>query len=147
MKLSVGDTAPDFTAPDQNGESYSLRDFKGKWILLYFYPKDFTSGCTREACSMRDHFEELSKSITIFGVSADSIDSHKKFALAYHLPFTVLADPEKKLIKAYGADGFLFTRRSSFLIDPEGKIAKIYDKVDPDIHATQVLSDLTSFTQ
>ncbi len=96
---------------------------------------------------MRDNFEELKKFVTILGVSADNVGSHEKFSLAYHLPYQLLADPQRVAIKAYGADGFIFTRRCSFLISPEEKIVKIYDKVDPDVHATQILADATKLTR
>ena len=142
MKLIEGTTAPDFSSPDQNGIVHSLMEYRGKWLLLYFYPRDFTSGCTTEACSLRDNFSQLSKLVTIIGVSGDSIDSHKKFSEKYALPFTLLADPERKLIKAYGADGLIFAKRTSFLIDPKGKIVKIYDRVDPQTHAGQIIGDL-----
>lgn len=142
MKPTEGNSAPDFSATDQDGKVQALADFKGKWLLLYFYPKDFTSGCTTEACSFRDNFSKLSKLVTIVGVSADTVDSHQKMVERYALPFTLLADPDRKIIKAYGADGLIFARRTSFLIDPTGKIVKIYDRVDPQTHATQILSDL-----
>lgn len=132
MALTVGDPAPKF----------SDTDYSGKWVLLYFYPKDFTSGCTTEACSFRDHFSELSQKLTVIGVSADSADSHTKFKDQYQLPFELIADPDRQLIKAYGADGLILAKRTSFLINPTGKIAKIYPQVDPSTHASQILADL-----
>ncbi len=144
MTLKVNDQAPDFSAPDQDGKIHSLKEFAGKWILIYFYPKDFTSGCTTEACSLRDNFEKLSKLVTILGVSGDSVESHKKFAEKYELPYLLLADPERKMIAAYGANGLIFAKRTSFLIDPTGKIVKIYDHVDPQTHAGQILQDLSA---
>ncbi len=143
MILKIKDQAPDFSIPDQDGKIHSLNEFAGKWLLIYFYPKDFTSGCTTEACSLRDNFEKLNKLVTILGVSGDSVESHKKYIEKYTLPFTLLADPNKELIKAYGADGLIFGKRTSFLIDPAGKIVKIYDHVDPQTHAGQILKDLT----
>lgn len=145
MKLSAGLNAPDFTAPDQNGMTHTLAQYKGKWVLLYFYPKDFTSGCTTEACKFRDNFGKLKDRVEILGVSNDSVESHKKYSDHYTLPFTLLADPEKIMTKTYGTDGILFTRRTSFLINPQGVIVKIYEKVNPQIHAEEVLTDLAVF--
>lgn len=147
MKLRVWGKAPDFKAVDQNGKSHKLSDYKGKWLLLYFYPKDDTPGCTKEACNFRDSLDELKGKVGILGVSADSLESHKEFSDKYLLNFPILPDPEKKIIKDYdvlGIGGFV-ARRTSFLINPEGKIAKIYDNVNPDIHATQVMADLENF--
>ena len=141
MELIENRKAPDFEAPDQNGKIHSLDDYRGKWILLYFYPKDHTPGCTVEACQLRDHFESLRKNLEVVGVSHDKVESHFKFASKHQLPFTLLSDPEKEIIKAYGVNGFLFTRRISFLIDPEGKIIKIYKKVSPRNHAKEILED------
>ena len=141
--MEKGDKASDFKLPDQDGELHKLSDYLGRWVLLYFYPKDFTSGCVAEACSMRDSFNELTKKATILGVSADSVESHMKFAEKYSLPFTLLADPERKVIDDYGANGILFAKRVSFLINPDGNIEKVYNKVDPKAHASQILSDLS----
>jgi thioredoxin-dependent peroxiredoxin len=141
MKLAINSKAPDFSAEDQNGVTHSLGDYSGKWLLLYFYPKDFTTGCTIEARQMRDHFPELKSRVEIVGVSADSVDSHAKFAEEFKLPFTLLADPDKKMLKAYGTDGFLFGKRTSFLIDPRGMIVKIYEKVKPETHVKEILQD------
>lgn len=142
MTLNINDHAPDFSAPDQNGKIHTLKEFSGKWLLIYFYPKDFTSGCTTEACSLRDNFEKLSKLVTIIGVSGDSVDSHQKFTEKYSLPYLLLADPEQKMIKAYGANGLIFAKRTSFLIGPTGKIVRIYNHVDPTTHAGEILEDL-----
>lgn len=142
MKLKVGEIAPDFSVPDQNNQLHQLKEYSGKWVLLYIYPKDHTPGCTQEACSLRDNYSQLSKKAVILGVSADSTKSHLGFSQKYHLPFSILAEPEKELIKAYGADGIIFAKRVSFLINPEGYIAKIYPKVNPDTHAGEVLHDL-----
>jgi len=147
MKLVVGNLAPAFEAPDQNGKVHILNEYQGKWVLLYFYPKDDTPGCTTEACGLRDNFNELSKHLEVIGVSADTVASHKKFEDKYHLPFTILADPEKKIIQTYGTDGTLFTKRTSFLINPEGKIVKIYEKVKPDVHAQQIIQDFSSLAK
>ena len=140
--LKEGDDAPNFSALDQNGKSVSLNDFGGKWLFLYFYPKDFTSGCTTEACQLRDNFDELQEMVEVVGVSSDSVESHTKFIKKHSLPFTLLADPKRELIKTYGAGIGPLTKRVSFLINPEAKIVKIYNKVDPKTHATQIIADL-----
>lgn len=133
MSVQIGDQAP----------LYQQLPAHGKWTLLYFYPKDFTSGCIKEACNFRDNFNELSKKITIIGVSADSDASHKKFTDQYHLPFSLIADPDKQFIRAYGADGLLFARRTSFLIDDKRVIRKIYNRVNPATHASDIQTDLS----
>jgi len=151
MKLKVGDTAPDFNLPSQDDKLHTLKDAKGKWLLLYFYPRDNTPGCTVEACTIRDHFPAFGKlSALVFGISADSTTSHKKFADKQKLPFTLLSDPDKTMLKAYGVWGkkkfmgreYMGISRMSFLIDPKGKIVKIYEKVKPLKHAEEVLADL-----
>lgn len=150
MILKTGQKAPDFTLPDQNGDKHKLSDYQGQWVLLYFYPKDDTSGCTTEACALRDNFPKFKKGAVILGVSIDSVTSHKKFAGKYKLPFTLLADEEKKVVTKYGVWAeksmygrkYMGTLRNSYLIDPQGKIAKIYEKVKPAEHAQQVLADL-----
>lgn len=149
--LKVTQKAPAFTLPDQDGVMHSLKDYAGQWVLIYFYPKDDTPGCTKEACALRDEFPAFGKlKAKIFGVSADTVASHKKFATKYKLPFTLLADPEKGMIEAYGVWGkkkfmgreYLGISRSSYLINPEGKIEKVYEKVNPLTHADEVLTDL-----
>lgn len=142
MKLNIGDNAPDFTANGQDGKKHSLSDYKNQWLLLYFYPKDFTPGCTVEAEKFQDNFDELKKRAVIIGISADTIDSHKNFCDKYGLQFTLLSDTDKKIIDDYGANGLIFARRVSFLINPDGKIVKIYDKVSPEAHAAEILKDL-----
>ncbi len=142
MKLHVGNQAPDFRAPDQTGKIHKLGEYAGGWLLVYFYPKDDTPGCTTEACGLRDNFALLQKLASVVGVSADTIASHQKFAAKYHLPFPLLADPQKEIITAYGTDGLIFAKRTSFLINPEGKIAKIYEKVNPETHSSEILRDL-----
>lgn len=149
--LKVGQKALEFTLPDQSGALHTLKDYLGKFVLIYFYPKDDTPGCTKEACAIRDEFPKFEKlKIKVFGVSADSPKSHKKFEEKYKLPFTLLSDESKNMIKEYGAwgkkkfmgreyDGIF---RNSFLIDDKGKIAKIYEKVKPEEHAGDVLADL-----
>lgn len=140
--IAEGMPAPDFMAVDHEGKMHSLGDYAGEWLLLYFYPKDDTPGCTKEACGFRDAYADLKQYVHILGVSADSAESHKKFAEKYHLTFPLLADPERSIIESYGANGVLFTKRTSFLIDPAGKIAKIYTSVKPEEHAPEVLADI-----
>ena len=140
---TIGSIAPDFTLPDQDGKEHTLSHHRGAWVLLYFYPKDDTPGCTREACMIRDAFPDFGAlNAKVFGISVDSIESHKKFAGKYQLPFTLLADTDKKAVKLYGVQGKLFTLRTSFLIDPDGRIAKVYENVKPAEHAKEVLEDL-----
>ena len=154
MRLNIHDKAPEFNLPDQSGTMHRLADHRGEWVLLYFYPKDDTMGCTKEACMIRDRHPDFEAiKAKVFGVSTDSVESHKKFAEKYNLPFTILADPEKQVVKAYDVwkpkkfmgREFLGTLRTSFLIDPEGRIAKIYEGVKPAIHAEEVLKDLEEF--
>ena len=151
MKLKEGKIAPDFKTVDQDGKIQKLSDYKSQWVLIYFYPKDDTPGCTKEACAIRDMMPDFKKlKLKVFGVSKDDVKSHKKFAEKYGLPFTLLADPDKKIIKKYGvwAEKSLYGRkymgtlRTSFLINPKGKIAKIYEKVKPETHASEILEDL-----
>ncbi|MEK7520224.1 MAG: thioredoxin-dependent thiol peroxidase [Patescibacteria group bacterium] len=151
MKLSVGQKAPDFSLPDQAGEQHTLSDHKGQWVLLYFYPKDDTPGCTKQACAIRDAFPDFKKmKAMVFGVSVDSQKKHAKFAGKYALPFTLLADEEKKVVGLYGVWGtkkfmgreYMGTYRTSFLITPDGTIEKIYEAVKPETHAEEVLADL-----
>ena len=140
-----------FTLSDQEGRSHSLSDYEGKWVVLYFYPKDNTPGCTKEACGFRDFLSQFSKEdIVVLGVSKDSVSLHQKFSDKYKLNFPILSDPEHKIIQAYEAWGmkkfmgreFEGTIRKTILIDPKGNIAKIYEKVNPLIHAEQVLDDI-----
>lgn len=146
--------AHDFTLPDQDGRMHSLRDYRGKWVILYFYPKDDTPGCTKEACNFRDSFQVLQKlGIVILGVSKDSVDSHKKFAAKHNLTFPLLSDPEHDLIETYSAWGekkfmgkvFLGILRMSYIINPAGEIVKVYPKVNPTVHVTEILNDLKEF--
>jgi len=152
----VGSKAPEFTLPDQNGEGHSLKEYKGRWILIYFYPKDDTPGCTIEACTIRDQFKDFKKiGAEVIGVSTDSVKSHKKFADSYELPFTLLADENKEVVGEYGVFGekkfmgrtYMGTKRMSFLVDPKGKIAKVYEKVKPLTHAAEVIADLKTLTK
>ncbi|MBF0491481.1 MAG: peroxiredoxin [Deltaproteobacteria bacterium] len=147
MSLEKNQDAPDFEALDQEGKKRSLKEFKGKWVFVYFYPMDDTPGCTKEACSIRDEFSEIRKHAVVIGVSSDTVKSHQKFANKYQLPFLLISDPDKKVISDYGAKGLLFTKRISYLINPQGKIARAYLKVDPKTHATEVLADLLALVK
>ena len=151
LKLKEGDVAPRFSAATSGGGTVSLADFKGKNVVLYFYPKDDTPGCTKEACAFRDHFAEFKKRGTVvLGVSTDPVKSHDKFAGKYKLPFTLLADEDKKIVEAYGVWGeksfmgrkYLGTHRVTFLIGPDGRIKEIWPKVKPEEHAAEVLAAL-----
>ncbi|HPE44017.1 MAG TPA: thioredoxin-dependent thiol peroxidase [Bacteroidales bacterium] len=146
--LQKGDKAPDFTGKDQQGKVVSLDDFKGKKLVLYFYPKDDTPGCTKEACNLRDNYADLlDKGFALLGVSPDTEDSHQKFISKYELPFPLLSDPELKIIKAFGAWGEknMYGRkyegllRTTFIINEEGIIEKVIKKVKTDDHANQIL--------
>ncbi|KND47157.1 MAG: peroxiredoxin Q/BCP [Parcubacteria bacterium C7867-004] len=147
----VGDIAPDFTLPDQDGGMHALSSYRGKNILLYFYPKDDTPGCTKEACAIRDAEPDFSKlNAVVLGVSADSVKSHKKFSEKYGLAFTLLADEGKEVVNLYGVWGrkkmmgreYDGVFRTSFLIGPDGRIKRVYEKVKPELHAADVLADL-----
>ena len=148
LKLKEGDKAPDFAAPDQTGARVSLKDFKGKPVVLYFYPKDDTPGCTKEACGFRDAYGDFQKAgAVVLGVSTDPVKAHQKFIEKFKLPFTLLADEEKKIVEAYGVWGekmfmgrkYMGTHRVTFLIGGNGKIAKIWPEVKPELHAAEVL--------
>ena len=146
--IKEGDKAPDFTAKDQDGNDVKLKDLKGQRVVLYFYPKDDTPGCTKEACSFRDSNDVYKdKNIRVLGVSTDSEKSHQKFISKFSLPFTLLADTDKKIVEDYGVWGeksmygrkYMGTHRKTFLIDEQGKIAKIFEKVNVSEHADEVL--------
>ena len=150
-KLKEGDKAPDFTAKDQNGKTVSLADFKGKTVILYFYPKDDTPGCTAEACDFRDNYQSLvGKGFEVIGVSTDDEKSHKKFETKYQLPFPLIADEHKEIVEAYGIWGeknmygkvYMGTMRTTFIINAEGIIQKVIDKVDTKASSQQVLDIL-----
>lgn len=147
--LEVGMMAPDFSLPNQKGETVQLKDFRGKKVIVYFYPKDNTPGCTRQACAFKDNYENLAgENTVIIGISKDSAASHEKFAAKYELPFLLLADPEKEVIEAYGVwqEKKMYGKvcfgvtRSTFLIDEDGKIIKIYAKAKPDTNAAEILA-------
>lgn len=147
-ELKEGDKAPAFTGADQNGKTVSLNDFKGKKVILYFYPKDDTPGCTAQACNLRDnHNDLLQKGFEVIGISTDSVKSHKKFEDKYSLPFPLIADEEKKIVDQYGVWGqkkmmgksYMGTNRTTFLIDENGTIKKIITKPDTKNQTQQVL--------
>jgi peroxiredoxin Q/BCP len=151
MTLQPGKKAPSFSLADQDGKIHTLKEYAGSWVLLYFYPKDDTPGCTTEACSIRDNWAGFNAlKAVVLGVSVDSVKSHKKFVEKYSLPFTLLADEEKKMVEDYGVWGkkkfmgreYMGIARTSFLIDPTGKIAKVYENVKPKDHAAEVMGDL-----
>lgn len=141
--LDIKTLAPDFKLLDQNGLEHSLSYHRGNYVLVYFYPKDDTAGCTKEACVIRDMYKDFeSNGVKVFGVSADSVESHKKFAEKYALPFTLLSDAKNEVAKAYGAHSVAFNKRISYLISPDGMIAKAYPKVDPAHHGAEILKDI-----
>ena len=146
--LELGDKAPNFILDDQNSQSHQLSDYKGKWVILYFYPKDDTPGCTTQACDFRDAVKRIiaSKSV-VFGVSLDSVESHKRFSDKNNLPFSLLSDEEGIVAKSYDSlnsfIGFKSAKRNTFIINPEGLLSKIYLSVDPKTHSQMVLNDLS----
>ncbi|WP_442794971.1 thioredoxin-dependent thiol peroxidase [Pelobium manganitolerans] len=151
--LKVGDMAPDFTANNQNQEQIKLSSYRGKKVILYFYPKDNTPGCTAEACSFRDNYQSLqSQGFEVLGVSVDDEKSHKKFESKFDLPFNLIADTDKKIVEAYGVWGeksmygktYMGTTRKTFVIDEEGKIALVVDKVDTKNSSQQLLDLLNN---
>lgn len=147
--ITVGAPAPEFELPDQTGQLHSLEDYRDQWVVLYFYPKDETPGCTTEACEFRDSIFEFRQINTqILGVSFDDVESHFKFAEHHELPFPLLADTEGKAAEAYGVKtkmfGMTVAKRQTFLIDPTGIIAKHYESVKPATHSAEVLADLHS---
>ncbi|HNY07711.1 MAG TPA: thioredoxin-dependent thiol peroxidase [Bacteroidales bacterium] len=148
--LKIGDKAPEINAKDQNGILISLKDFIGKKVIVYFYPKDDTPGCTAEACNLRDNYEQLiSTGFKIIGISADDEKKHQKFSDKYHLPFPLIPDTEKKIINAYGVWGpkkfmgrtFDGINRTTFVVSEDGKIEKIFSKVDTKNHTQQILEE------
>jgi peroxiredoxin Q/BCP len=149
LKLHVGDLAPDFSASTHNGKIVRLSDLRGRFVVLYFYPKDITPGCTVEACAFRDRWERIrSLGAVVLGVNTDSVKSHERFARLFRLPFPLLADPERKIVSAYGVHspnsmlGWLGmgTRRVTFLIGPDGRICEIWPQVSVSGHAAEVLA-------
>lgn len=151
LRLKVGDKAPEFSAPSSGGKTVSLADYGGRNVVLYFYPKDDTPGCTKEACAFRDEYGAIGKKgAIVLGVSTDSVASHDKFTTKYRLPFTLLADEGKTIVRAYGVWGpktFMGRKyegvyRVTFLIGPDGRIKKIWPTVKPEAHAAEVLAAL-----
>lgn len=143
MSLSVGTTAPSFTVKDTNGNTVSLSDFAGKTVVLYFYPKDDTPGCTKEACSFRDSYGEYQgKDVAVLGVSMDDEASHQQFTSKFSLPFPLLADTDGSITKAYDVDGGGYAKRVTYVIDGSGKISHVYTTVKTDTHASDILADL-----
>ena len=143
----VGGNAPDFRLQDQNGQWHSLEDYAGQWVVMYFYPKDDTPGCTTEACAFRDDIFKFRKmDVALLGLSLDSVESHAEFAEKYHLPFPLLADTDKQAAKAFGVMSTLglFASRETFIIDPDGRVARHYGKVKPETHSAEVLGDLAA---
>ena len=149
--LTPGTPFPNFSIPNQDGKTTTLADFAGHWLIVYFYPKDDTPGCTREACAFRDHFADFKKAgAVILGVSPDPVKAHDKFIEKFKLPFTLLADEDKKIVLAYGVWGeksfmgrkYLGVYRVTFLIGPDGRIKKIWPEVKPEEHAAEVLAAL-----
>jgi len=146
---NVGQPAPAFRLQDQNGKWHTPADHQGHWVVLYFYPKDFTPGCTTEVCTFRDDIAKLRKAgADVLGVSLDDVKSHGEFAAKYHVPFPLLSDADGSTAQAYGVLasklGFKYARRTTFLIDPQGNVAKVYQDVDPEKNSAQVLADLAS---
>lgn len=153
ITLKVNDLAPDFLLPDQHGKYHALSQYRGKWVLIYFYPWDNTPQCVKEARTIRDNFPDFQKlNIIVLGVSADSVKSHERFAQWNDLPFPLLADTQRTVVNNYGVweqksflgIKYMGTLRTSFLINPEGKIARIYEKVKAGKHAQEVLNDMKS---
>jgi len=149
MYLESGTPAPDFTLPDENGDEHKLSDYLGGHVLLYFYPKDDTPGCTKEACNFRDDYSQYQDAaVTILGVSPDTSESHLKFKEKYQLPFTLLADVDQEVCELYGVWGpkksfgkeYEGVHRTTYLIDPEGKIQQVFKKVSPAKHSAEVLA-------
>ena len=152
---SIDRSAPEFSLLDQNGHPCALADFLGKWVVLYFYPKDDTPGCTKEACGFRDGFARFKRrGVVVLGISADSVKKHAKFVEKYELPFLLLADEQKTVVEQYGVwvkkkfmgREYMGILRTTFLIDPAGKIAKIYENVKPEGHAEEVLAEVLRLT-
>ncbi len=146
----VGQRAPDFRVVDLNGALQHLADFRGKWLVLYFYPKDETPGCTAEACAYRDAIQKIHQlGAAVLGVSIDDASSHAEFAKNHHLPFPLLADKDGAVSQKYGSEmhilGFRIAKRNTFIIDPSGRIAKVYESVDAGRNPAQVVADLAAF--
>lgn len=148
-RLDVGTPAPDFTAPVQGGDTVTLSDYRGQWVALYFYPKDDTPGCTKQACALRDGYERLQDAgVAVIGVSEDDVDSHDAFAEQHDLPFPLVADPDHDVLDAYGVYGernmygntFMGTKRTTYLIDPDGVVRHVFKRPKTGSHADEILS-------
>lgn len=155
MPIQAGIEAPDFTLPDENGELQTLSDYRGEPVVLYFYPKDDTPGCTKEACGFRDDYSAYEEAgVTILGVSPDSPEKHTKFKAKYNLPFTLLADEDHQVADLYGVWGpkkfmgrsYEGIHRTTFLIDAQGQILRVFENVKPDIHSAEILEALKPVT-
>jgi peroxiredoxin Q/BCP len=147
----AGEAAPDFNLPDQHGQMHSLKEYAGKWLVLYFYPRDDTPGCTQEACAFRDDLHQLTDlGAQVVGISVDDSSSHAEFARKYHLPFPLLADKTTEVAERYGVLMNLLlikaARRYTFLIDPQGRINKVYDKVETSRHSREIIEDIKRVT-
>ncbi len=154
--LSIGRSLPTFSLLDQHEQKHTHQEFVGQWSVIYFYPKDNTPGCTTEACTLAEVYDDFARlGVRVYGVSKDTSRSHQRFAEKYHLPFTLLSDPDMTMIKKYGAfkEKKMFgkpvrgTVRMTYVINPEGKVVRVYEKVDPTTHAAQLLSDLKELTR
>lgn len=150
-RLSVGNEAPNFTAPIQDGSQLTLSDYRGRWVALYFYPKDATPGCTKQACNLRDGFDDLKdRDVAVIGVSEDDVESHEDFAAKHDLPFPIVADPGHAVLNAYGVYGersmygntFQGTARTTYLIDPGGVIRHVFKRPKTSAHVEEILSKL-----
>lgn len=150
MLLEIGSIAPDFSAIDQHGEIHKLSDYKNKWLIIYFYPRDNTPGCTKEACNIRDNYHELLKYSHIIGISTDPVVSHQKFANKFSLPFPLLSDQDKTIVRSYKVwskkkftgKEFMGTHRVTYIINNKTKIAKVYPKIKPATHAEELIQDI-----
>jgi thioredoxin-dependent peroxiredoxin len=156
MSLNPGDPAPDFTLFNGDGRSVTLSDLRGQWVVLYFYPRDNTPGCTKEACGFRDEYASYqANDVAVFGISADDQVAHQKFTKKHNLPFPLLSDPDASVATAYDSYGlkkfmgkeYMGIFRNTFLINPDGYIEKIYRKVKPEPHAAEVLVDLAQLRE
>lgn len=146
----IGSAAPDFDLPDSANQRHTLADYRGRWLVLYFYPKDATPICTAEVCNLRDGYGEFqARNVALLGVSLDDADSHTEFAQRHDLPFPLLTDTNAAVARAYGSLSdfglFRFAKRHTFLIDPSGRVAKVYQKIDAEQHAQEILHDLNQF--
>lgn len=140
--LSEGDPAPDFELFDQNGDTVQLSDYRGQRVVLYFYPKADTPGCTKEACSFRDVYDEFEeRGLAVLGVSTDSVEVLDAFAEKYGLPFRLLSDPDGNVAQAYGSLGSNVAERNTFIVDEDGTITNVYEQVSPEAHAEEILND------